>query len=181
MTWGTITLYIASSVDGFIATEDGGVSWLEPFETGGDNEDDAGSYEDFFAGVDCLVMGARTYEQVLSFGEWPYGEKPTYVLTRREPPRANDAVSFVAGAADDLADGLADRYQHVWLVGGARVAQQFLRADRVDELWLSVIPQLLGKGVSLFGDSGERRGLDLIESTERENGIVELRYDVRAM
>jgi len=178
MTTGRITLYIAISVDGFVATEDGGVEWLDEFE--GDTEDGGtgGSYADFFAGIDCLVMGARTYEQVLSFGDWPYAEKPTYVLTHRDRLRANDHITFYAGAVEALAADLEDQYQDVWLVGGAEVAQEFLSSNRIDELWLSVIPRLLGSGISLFGDSGGGHELALIESASHPSGIVELRYDV---
>lgn len=178
MTAGQITLYIAISVDGFVATKDGRVEWLDEFEGDVEDGDVDGSYEDFIAGIDCLVMGARTYEQVLSFGDWPYAEKPTYVLTHRDRPRANDHITFYAGAVEDLAADLEDQYQDVWLVGGAAVAQQFLRANRIDELWLSVIPRLLGSGISLFGESWDGRELDLIESTSHVSGIVELRYDV---
>ena len=77
MTGGKITLYIAISVDGFVATEDGGVEWLDEFKGDVEDGDIGGSYEDFFAGIDCLVMGSRTYEQVLTFGDWPYAETPS--------------------------------------------------------------------------------------------------------
>lgn len=183
MTRGKITLYVATSVDGFVATDDGGVSWLDAFEEESGDEagdgDDTGGFAEFFDGVDCLVVGSRTYEQVLTFGDWPYDEKPTFVLTRRELPRANDSVRFFAGAVNDLTADLRDRYEHVWLVGGADVARQFLRSNGIDELWLSVVPRLLESGIPLFDDSGVGHQLDLIESTSHTNGIVELRYDVQ--
>lgn len=172
---GKITLYVASSVDGFLAAEDGSVEWLDAFQPDPERSDDRG-YEEFFDDVDCLVMGSKTYEQVLEFGEWPYGEKPTYVLTRRALPVAAGAVELVDGEPSDLARRLKRQYRHVWLVGGAQLARAFLRANQVDELRLNVIPVLLGSGISLFGDTGRVRELDLLDATTRANGIVELHY-----
>lgn len=174
---GKTTLYVAASLDGVIATEDGGVSWLEADESNLE-EEGAGSYAAFFASVDCLVMGSKTYEQILSFGAWPYDEKPTYVLTSRELARAHEAVEFYSGDVEPLARSLRDEHAHVWLVGGAPTAQAFLQADGVDVIRLTIIPILLGRGIRLFEDLERRRSLDLVGSTSFENGMVELHYRV---
>lgn len=178
MTEGTVTLYVAASLDGFIATEDGGVEWLEAYRDESDENGDGGSYEAFFASVDAIAMGSKTYEQVLSFGEWPYGEKPTYVVTHRELPLATDRVELFSGDLRELADELTNRYGHTWLVGGAQLSQAFLEQDLIDEIHLGVIPVLLGSGIPLFGDSGDERALTLIDCTPAANGIVELQYGV---
>ncbi|WP_254764716.1 dihydrofolate reductase family protein [Natrinema marinum] len=178
MTTGEITLYIATSVDGFIAAEDGSVAWLEEFQPEAGTDDRDGSYETFFADIDALVMGATTYEQVRAFGDWPYEERPTYVLTHGEHPRATDAVEFVDGEVAALATELERRHDRIWLVGGAQVVRAFLREDRVDELRLTLVPVLLGRGISLFGTDGKQRTLELLENTTRETGMVELRYAV---
>lgn len=81
---GQVVLYIAASLDGYIAEEDGGLEWLETFEDTYDAGEPGGSFEDFFEGVDCIVMGANTYEQVLGFEAWPYGDTPTVVTTHRD-------------------------------------------------------------------------------------------------
>lgn len=175
MSDGTIILYVAASVDGFIATEDGGVSWLEEFQEGTEG---AGSYEDFFAGIDCLIMGSKTYEQVLAFGEWPYEQKPTYVVTSRDLPLANDAVELFDGEVGELTERLEQRYEQIWLVGGAKLAQTVLRLNQVDRLQLSLIPVLLGKGIRLFDDTGETNELSHIGTTTHEGGVVELKYDL---
>ena len=166
---GHITLYIATSVDGFVADADGGVDWLEEFDAGD-------SYESFVAGVDALVMGSTTYEQVRDFGEWPYGDRPTYVLTSRELPRATESVELFDGAVAALAESLV--VDHVWLVVGAAVAQSFLRAGLVDELHLTLAPVLLGSGIALFGDGGTPGRLTHRETTIHGSGLVELRYDI---
>lgn len=177
MNRGTVTLYIAASLDGFIATEDGGVEWLE--EHASDTEDGTdGSYEAFFDSVDCLVVGSRTYEQALSFGEWPYGEKPAFVVTSRDLPLVTDRVELVDGNLRELTDELAERYDHVWLVGGSALAQSFLRQELVDEIRLTVVPVLLGGGIRLFDDDSEERALETLECRRFESGVVELRYDV---
>ncbi|KAB1188808.1 MULTISPECIES: dihydrofolate reductase family protein [Haloferax] len=178
MSASQITLYIAASVDGFIADDEGGVEWLDEFEQDGENDDIVADYEEFFADIDCLVMGATTYEQILTFGEWPYGETPTYVLTHRDLSRATDTVTFVDGAVDSLATELEGEYEHIWLVGGAQLARDFLQQNLVDELRLSVIPVLLGSGISLFGADGETHRLQHVETTTYDAGIVELRYEV---
>lgn len=177
MTEGKITLYIAASVDGYIATEDGGVAWLEEYqdetETG-----DGGGYEVFFDSVDCLVMGSTTYEQVLGFEEWPYEQKPTYVITRRNLPLANEAVELFNGDLDSLARELKQQHEYIWLVGGAKLAQTFLRIDHVNTLQLRLIPVLLGNGIPLFVNIDGPHDLRLIESTAHSGGILELRYSV---
>ncbi|WP_254271872.1 dihydrofolate reductase family protein [Haloarcula marina] len=183
---GTIVLYVATSLDGYVATPDGGVAWLDEFDTseragGGDEEtgddDERGGYDAFFADVDCLVVGSRTYEQVLGFGDWPYADRPTYVATSRDLPRATDHVELVDGDVAELAGCLRREYDTVWLVGGAALAQSFLREGVVDQIRLNVVPLLLGDGIPLFGD-GPRRSLDLVETTRYPSGIVELCYDV---
>lgn len=179
MTHGTITLYIASSVDGYIAAADGGVSWLEPFEQSASGEE-IERYDAFFESVDCLVMGSRTYEQVLGFGDWPYGETPTVVVTSRDLPSATDAVERFDGTVASLVDRLTTQYDHVWLVGGAALAQSFLDQTLVDQLRLSLIPVLRNGGIRLFDGEGEPAALTLVETTTTDTGIVELTYDIGA-
>lgn len=176
-----LILYIAASVDGFIATTDGGVDWLDEFqqESDGANSDDDG-YDEFFASVDCLVMGSRTYEQVLEFGAWPYEDRPTYVLTSRELPLASDAVSLVDGELAELVADLRANHDRIWLVGGGALARSMLRANCVDELRLHLVPVRLGGGISLFGTDEPRRDLELLETTTRGGGLVELRYRIES-
>ena len=179
MAEGKITLYIATSVDGYIATEDGGVSWLEEYQDETETDDGDGGYEEFFDSVDCLVMGSTTYEQVLGFGEWPYEQKPTFVITRRDLPLANSAVELFDGNLDSLARELIQQHEYIWLVGGAQLAQAFLRIEHVNTLHLSLIPVLLGSGIPLFVNIDGPHGLKLIESTALSSGIVELQYSVK--
>lgn len=176
----TVTLYIAASVDGYVASPDGGVEWLETFEDTYDDGVAGGSYDAFFDSVDALVMGSTTYEQVLGFGEWPYGDRPTYVTSSRDLPTPRDSVTVYDGdVAALVAEELAPEYGHVWLVGGAALARSFLERGLVDELRLSLVPILLGDGVQLFGADGTDTALHLLDETAYRDGIVELRYAVR--
>lgn len=174
---GTITLYVAASLDGFIAAEDGGVAWLEADAQDAGGAMDA-SYEAFFSSVDALVMGSTTYEQILGFGDWPYDDKPTYVLTERDLPKANDGVRFADGDVEALAERLRREHEHLWLIGGAQTAQAFLRTGHVDAIRITLIPILLGRGIRLFEGADERKHLDLVETTRFGGGEVELHYAV---
>lgn len=177
MTNGTITLYLAVSLDGRVADAEGGVGWLEAYESEPTDQDSpAVAYESFFESVDALVMGSTTYEQVRGFGEWPYGEKPTVVLTGRDLSPTTDAVEFYDGDVAELAERLREEYDHVWHVGGAALARSFLREGLVDDIRLTVAPLVLGEGVPLFDDSVGEHALSLEETTTFANGLVELRY-----
>jgi dihydrofolate reductase len=174
---GHVTLYIATSVDGYVADEDGAVDWLDQFRSDSEGSEEAGGYAEFFESVDCLVMGATTYQQVLGFGEWPYGETPTYVFTHRELSPATEAVGFVDGDVAAVIEELERRHDHVWLVGGAQLAQSFLREGEIDDLRLFLAPILLGGGIRLFGDGYDRQHLRLVDAASDDSGIVEHRYE----
>jgi dihydrofolate reductase len=123
-------------------------------------------------------MGATTYEQILGFGEWPYGEKPTYVFTHRDRSPATEAVEFVTGDVASLANEFKHQHDHVWLVGGASLAQSFLRAKAVDALRLFFVPTLLGAGIRLFDGEYDRHRLRLVNTESTASGIVEHHYEV---
>jgi len=167
-----IIYYVAASVDGFIATPDGGVEWLAEFEQ---SAEDYG-YGEFLGSVDSLLMGSRTYEQVLGFGRWPYAGKPTWVFTHREL-HAAEGVTLTAEAPRAVARAL-DEAGHVraWLVGGAALAAAFRADGLITGYIVSVMPVLLGKGIPLLGATGEREHLRLLGSTRYESGVVQARY-----
>ena len=175
---GKSVLYLAVSVDGYLADERGGVDWL----VGDGSEPDApGSYPAFLETVDAIVMGWTTYHQLvteLSPDHWPYEGRPCYVVTHRnEAPRKD--ITFWRGALTDLVDQLKEVHRgNIWICGGASVAGQLLKAGRIDQLWLSIIPTVLGKGVRLFPELPQELPLKLVK-TEHWNGIVDLVYEKR--
>lgn len=143
---------MATSLDGFIADKNGGVDWLNALSEQTDSDEDYG-YAKFISEVDVLVMGRNTYDQVLSFGMWPYGELPVTVITHRDlpTPLPDEAmVSTQAGTpAEILAQLAADGLNHVYLDGGELI-RQFLSADLVDEIIITKVPALLGDGLPPF-------------------------------
>ena len=172
----TVTLHMVSSLDGFIARHDNDVSWLDSssdiYEKGISEE----SSEEFIKTIDCFVLGSRTYETALQLG-WSYGDTPTVVVTRRELPSTRKSVEFYSGDERRLVgEMLAPRYGNVWLVGGAMLCQSFLRLGLVNQIRLSIVPVLLGDGLSLFGNSGTEKRWHLKDVSAYKTGIVELWY-----
>lgn len=180
-----VTVHMASSLDGFIARRDGSVDWLEVQDHFPDGKTlDAAFITEFLAGIQCYVMGARTYETALAFeakGQgWAYGDTPTYVLTHRELPRTRESVHFHTGDLAALVnEQLRPRYRSIWIAGGAAVCAEALRLGVADEIRVSVVPVVIGDGLSFFASLDRAVPLHLTDVTPYSNGIVSLRYDVR--
>ena len=168
---GKITYYVAASLDGYIADANGSVDWLPQ----GDSDDYG--YAEFYAGVEALVMGRRTYDQVLGFGQWPYAGKPTYVFTSHPPDDNPYSVEFVDTNPSEFVRTVAlQYYKTVWLVGGSNLAEQFRRAGLIDEYLIFIIPVVLGRGVPLFDGDAPHTALQLIETRALDDGAVMLHY-----
>jgi dihydrofolate reductase len=180
-----VTIHMAASLDGFIARKDGRVDWLETSDefAGGDTMDPA-FVEAFLETIDCYVMGSRTYETALRFEAqgfgWSYGNKPTFVLTRRDLPRTRDTVTFCSGDLAQLVnERLRPAFRSVWVVGGGVLCGECLRLGLVDEVRYSILPILIGSGISFFEKLDRDVALHLAEVKAYRNGMVELRYEVR--
>ena len=151
----TNSIYIATSLDGFIATSDGGLDWLDeiPNPDGSDH-----GYAEFMSGIDAIVMGRKTFEKVMTFSLWPY-DKPVYVLSRskvRVPNELENKVEIVNENPKTLVDQLKERgHQNLYIDGGITI-QGFLEEDLIDELIITRIPVLLGNGAPLFGKLVQR-------------------------
>lgn len=176
---------MASSVDGFIARNDGSVDWLETTDEfiGGETME-PGFLEEFLKTVDCYVMGARTYETAIKFESqglgWPYGDKPTFVLTHRELPRTRDSIEFCSGDLAQLVnDRLRQEFRSIWFVGGSAVSAECLRRGLADEVRYAILPVLIGAGIPFFDKLDKDVVLHLSETKAYKNGMVELRYEVR--
>jgi dihydrofolate reductase len=176
---------MAASLDGFIARTDGSVDWLETSDRFADGETMTPELiAAFLETIDCYVMGSRTYETALTFEAkgfgWSYGDKPTFVLTRRELPRTRDSVEFYAG---DLTRFVRDRlrptYRSIWFVGGGAVSGECLRLGLADEVRYSILPIVIGSGIPFFEKLDRDVALHLAEVKAYVSGIVELRYEVR--
>jgi dihydrofolate reductase len=165
-----IKLFIASSLDGYIAKEDGSVDWLP-------QSGDSG-YDNFYKSIDIVLMGKKTYEQILTFGKFPYKDKISYVFTRNPNQKKKDEnVEFTSEVEEFTKKLILSSGKDIWLVGGADIISTFLNLKFVDEIILSVIPVALGKGIPLFKNIKEEVKLELVKTTEYD-GLVELSYKV---
>ena len=176
---------MAASLDGFIARQDGRVDWLETSdEFSGGATLEPGFVAEFLKTIDCYVMGSRTYETALRFESqgfgWSYGAKPTFVLTTRDLPRTRESVELYSGDLVQLVnERLRPAFGSIWVVGGGAAGGECLRLGLVDEVRFSIVPIVIGSGISFFEKLDRDVALHLVEVTAYKNGMVELRYDVR--
>lgn len=165
------SVYIATSLDGYIARPDGGLDWLSIVETPGEDY----GYKAFFDTVDALVIGRKTYDTVLAFEKWPYEEKRCFVVTHNAPsPRHGE--TFHTGSLAALVDRLgAEGVRRVYVDGGVLI-RNFFAEGLIDDVTVSIIPILLGAGLPLFG--GVQRRMTLVSCRSFPSGLVQLGYNV---
>jgi dihydrofolate reductase len=176
----TTAVFIATSLDGFIARRDGRIDWLDQVNAALPPGEDCG-YHAFMASVDALVLGRRTYEQVLTFGAWPYGDKPVVVLSRQAldfPAHVPPSVTVSAGTPAELVARLTAQGARRLYVDGGVTIQRFLAAGLLDELIVTVVPVLLGEGRPLFGPVPHDLALALVETRTFPGGLVQSHYRV---
>lgn len=172
-----ITYLAATSLDGFIAREDGDVSWLDdmnidPNETG---------LEEFFESIDGLIMGRSTYNFVFEYGSWPYEDKPTWVCTNSELETLEGANLLIVNAVEDAVKGAKSKgLEHLWLVGGGRLASSFLEKGLITNLSISEMPIKLESGIPLFA----AHKLEDISSEKKEviqkKGFTQIEIAIRS-
>jgi len=170
-------VYIATSLDGYIATEDGSVDWLS--EIPNPNDSDYG-FNDFIQGVDAIVMGRKTFEKVLSFGQWPYTKK-VFVLSsklKEVPKEVTDKAEIIAGDIKDITADLNKKgFMNLYIDGGKTV-QSFLREGLIDEMVITRIPVLLGSGIPLFGKLDKPIRFDEVETEILDELLVKSHYKI---
>lgn len=171
-------VYIATSIDGYIATDDGGIEWLheQPNPTGSDY-----GYSEFINNIDALVMGRNTFEKVRTFGEWPY-KKKVFVLSSKltdVPPELLGKIEFISGEPNDILEAIHTQGFGNLYIDGGKVVQEFLSNDLIDELIVTRLPILLGKGIPLFGELAEPLRFTHKTTEIYDNALVKSHY-VRA-
>jgi len=180
-----VTLHMVASLDGFIARKDGRVDWLETSDEFEDGDTlDPDFVREFLETIDCYVMGSRTYETAVEFEAkglgWAYGDKPTFVLTRRSLPKTRATVEFYSGDLAHLVnERLKPSFRSIWIVGGGAVSSECLRLGVVDEVRYSIMPVLIGEGIPFFEKLDRDVVLHLVETKAYTSGMVALRYEVR--
>ena len=186
-----VVYYAAMSLDGYIAEADDNIDWLTGFEAvrpAEGVETVEGSYQDFYKDVGALVSGSVTYEWVLDHldlaggGSWPYAGKPCWILSSRDlrVPEGVD-VTISRGAVTELYDEMiaAAGDRNLWVVGGGNVASQFADAGLLDDVWVTVVPVVLGSGKPLFDRRLPGAPMRLTAALPRPSGMIELRFEIR--
>lgn len=177
------SVYIATSLDGFIARENGDLDWLPGAdgETQADSETPDFGFNAFMDSVDVLVMGRKTFEKVMSFGEWPYDNTRVMVLSRsikKIPDNQSGSVEIASGSPQEVYSRLAEENaRHLYIDGGATI-QGFLAAKLITEVIITIVPVLIGKGIPLFGPLNEDIKLKHTSTQSFENGFVQSSYEV---
>lgn len=168
------SVFVGTSLDGFIARATGGLDFLPP---GGGEEH---GYEAFMATVDAVVIGRKTYETVLSFDTWPYGRKPVFVLSTRAlaPAPSAAVVEHLSGTPAEIVSKLSARgIGHIYVDGGVTI-QRFLQAGLIQRLIITRIPILIGSGIPLFGALQQDILLTAVWTRQYASGLVQSEYVV---
>lgn len=177
------SVYIATTLDGFIARENGELDWLpgSDGEVPIDSENEDFGFNAFMDSIDAIVMGRNTYELVLSSDQWPYGNKKVIVLSstlRNLADGVPDTVELKSGLPDDLYSDLnKSGVKHLYVDGGITI-QSFLNSGLIDEVIITRVPVLIGKGIPLFGALNNDKQLKHIGTQAYKNGFVQSKYEV---
>jgi len=172
-----IIYYVATSLDGYIATEDGSVDWLSHFDTSGEDHG-AGKLN---ASVDALLLGSGAYEFALKLGQWPASDKPSWVFTRRDLAVLHPSITLTSDTPVQVVKMLAARgFRRAWLMGGGKLAASFHAGQLISRYIISVIPVLLGNGIPLFASHAcSMDVLRFVTARPFGSGIVQLTYERR--
>ncbi len=178
---GRSVYFCAATLDGYIADPDDRIDWLTGFEPNYDGPGDRvnEAIDAAVEGSGALVMGSSTYEFILGH-DWPYGDRPTWVLTSRELPVAEGAdIRFHDGPVADVHAEMVEAAgeRDLWVVGGGPVASELAEAGLLDELWVTIVPIVLGDGKPLFSKP-IRKAMRLLGTRTFENGMIELRFSL---
>ena len=171
-----ITLYIASSLDGYIADKNGSVVWLE--EIPNPEKTDYG-YAEFLKEIDTVVMGRTTYEQVLGFGnDWPYIDQHTVVVSsdKSYEPRTQNTTVLSTLHRSVIEKLRSQSNNGIWLVGGGQMVSAFLKLQAIDRMLLFVMPMMLGSGIRLFPEESPSLAFKLENVKNYDSGVVLLDY-----
>ena len=168
-----VILYIAVSLDGFIAGEDGDIDWLSSVERAGEDY----GYAEFISSVDTVILGRRTYDKVLSFGiPYPHADKQCYIVTRSVRPTEGN-IHFIGGELSALVARLKQEPgKNIFVDGGAEIVQLMQKHSLINEYIVSIIPVILGKGIRLFRGTDAKNTLQLLSSHSFDSGLVQLHY-----
>jgi dihydrofolate reductase len=170
-----VIYYVASSLDGYIATVDHGVDWLSRFHT---SDEDHGATK-LHASIDALLLGSHTYEFALKLGYWPSPDKPSWVFTKRALPILHPSITLTSQFPGEVMEHLTKRgIRKAWLMGGGKLAASFHAEGLISSYIISVFPVLLGSGVPFLAPhSSAQETLSLVKAKPFKSGIAQLTYE----
>ena len=174
------SVYIATSLDGYIARKNGDIDWLDQANTVVPEGEDCGFFS-FMNSIDVLIMGRKTYEKVLSFGTWPYGEKKVIILSRNNveiPSKLQRTVSYSAESPKYLCKKLISEGRKRLYIDGGMTIQSFLKENLIKEITITTIPIIIGNGISLFSKLPNDIKLKHINTKVYEFGFVQSTYKI---
>ena len=164
-----VSLFIASSLDGYISREDDSIDWMF--------DDQDYGYEAFYDEVDAIVLGRHTWDKLKELGDYPYEGKKAYVFSSTETESTDPNVTFVTESVEEWLQRAKQKTGGtIWLIGGSKLVDECLQAGLVDEIMLSIHPILLGKGIPLFRGKQPETPLELVSSKAYQSGLVRLVY-----
>jgi dihydrofolate reductase len=165
-----VILNVSTSLDGYIARENGDIDWIF--------KDPDYGHTDFTKDIDIIILGNRTYRQALALGEFPYKGKRCYVFSKTIMGRTEDVI-FINDKFIEFVEKLKkEEGKNIWIVGGTRTIDIFLRGNLIDEIIIAIHPVVLGSGINLFKKYEQQYNLEIINSNVFENGLVKLHYKV---
>jgi dihydrofolate reductase len=167
---GKQVLFIATSLDGYIATKEDSLDWLFEVEGEGDN-----GYGEFIKNIDCIVMGRRTYDWIIreTKSDFPYRAQKCFVFSNR-----NDQLEYVEIVNENVksfVSRIKSEYKNIWIVGGGELIREYMELNEIDEYRITIAPVILGNGVKLFNEINNKIKLSLVQ-INRRNQFVELVY-----
>jgi len=174
-----VILFIAASLDGYIATQDEDLSFLSIVQREGEDY----GYEEFIRNVDTVIMGRKTYDWIMKeVKDYPHPDKDSYIITRTPRPDQG-RIRYYTGNMRDLIRHLKldDKGKNIFVDGGAEVIDVLLKENLIDEFIISIIPILLGDGIRLFKDNRPELQLTLVQSKCYETGLVQLHYKATSL
>jgi dihydrofolate reductase len=171
-----IKLYIAASIDGYIARSDGELDWLMKFPV---TPNENYGYNDFDETVDTVIMGGRTYRDILCMDfVWPYKGKKTYVISRTQLMKKDDVEFMTENIIENISQLRETEGKDIWLVGGGEIIAMLLDKEMVEEMIITYIPVTLGNGIRLFSDCSKESKWTLRDTKSYPNNVLQATYSL---
>lgn len=172
-----IKLYIAASIDRYIAQNDGDLDWLMKYPV---NAETNYGYDVFFESIDTVIMGGRTYQDILNMDViWPYMDKTTYVISRNHQDSKCSIHFITENIVETIAELRNNEGRDIWLVGGGEIISMFLGQSLIDEMIITTIPVILGNGIPLFPITSQESIWEVKNSQRYPNNVVQTHYKIK--